>query len=674
MNSSRPCGFFGLALLTFSACAPIDETTSGEPSAHSTYVVPDSLEALSETTFFDHPWPSDLRKEQGSVRLAGYPNPRKSALLAQYVDAMSGVLDGFSPVAAGFARFSAPLDATTLPASPLEALSPTSSVQLIDIDPASPDHGKRQLINLSFRAEEGVYIRDNTLAYMPTVGFPLRPHTRYAFVVTDSIRTSDGQPVAPSDDLKQVLGLVPTTRDATRAAKEASADSLAELSAAGIDPKHIVQLALFTTNDPTEETFAARDVIEAEVAPPTIHPDGLSLLASNAALDEYVGVYGPSPNFQEGKLPFAKYGDGGAFKMEAGRPTPYNSFDLRFSLTVPNQARCPMPVDGYPIILYAHGTGGDYRTYVSNGMARALAQKCMATMGVDQIFHGTRPGADAGNVEILFFNFQNVVAARHNTRQSALDEVQRARLFTKSHVTIPASVSATAADIHFDASKLMFLGHSQGGLNGPLYLAADDSARGAVLSGSSSVMSITLLEKTEPKPDVSALVKRLLFALGDEEQGEVDIFHPEISLIQTLVDVVDPINYARYENLAPRAGFAAKSTYMTEGINPDGLGDSYAPPHGIEAQALAMGLPLSLPAQRPIAESAWGGPQPVTVPPEGLSGNLANGQASGVLAQWAVPDGEDGHFVMFDVPAARAQAVQFLRNLADDPRGRVPAP
>ena len=54
----------------------------------------------------------------------------------------------------------------------------------------------------------------------------------------------------------------------------------------------------------------------------------------------------------------------------------------------------------------------------------------------------------------------------------------------------------------------------------------------------------------------------------------------------------------------------------------------------------------------------------MTVPPGGLSGNLANGQASGVLGQWAVPAGDDGHFVVFDVPSARVQAAQFLENLA----------
>jgi hypothetical protein len=125
---------------------------------------------------------------------------------------------------------------------------------------------------------------------------------------------------------------------------------------------------------------------------------------------------------------------------------------------------------------------------------------------------------------------------------------------------------------------------------------------------------------------------------------------------------------------APRPGFAPKSILMTEGIAPDGTGDSYTPPRGIEAQAVAMGLPLMLPAQRALEQETWGAPAPVSIPIEGLHGNLANGAASGVLAQWAPPFDQDGHFVVFDVAAARAQVAGFLRALADDPSGNVPPP
>ena len=644
-------------------------------SVSSAWIVPASLDELVGERFFDAPWPSDLRKENGAIRLAGYYNPRQMPLLRDYIDAMSGVLDGFSPAAAGFLRFSGPLDPATLPDSPLLTLSPFSAVQLVDVDPASPERGARHPVAVEWREQAGVYWLPNTLAFMPSLGFPLRPRTRYALAVTDAVRSADGGVVAPSDDLRQALGL--DAADArTAPARDALAPAVAELEAAGLPRERIAHLTVFTTSDPTEELFALRDDVIANVVPPRFRPADWAVRNYAGDRDEYIGTFGPSPNYQFGETPYLSFGDGGDFLFQDGQPVLQGLYDLRFSLTVPKASLCPMPDAGYPIVMYAHGTGGDYRSYAYDGSGRALAQKCIATMGVDQIFHGTRRGAprNEDDVSLLFFNFQNVVAARTNARQSAIDEVQRARLFTEARATVPASVSVSGREIRFDGSKLMFFGHSQGGLNGPLYLAADDSSLGGVLSGSSAAMSITLLEKTRPSPSVAALVESIFLGLRSEEAVEMSVFHPAISLAQTIVDVVDPIHYARRVVAEPRPGFAPKSIYMTEGVNPDGSGDSFSPPHGIEAHGLAMGLPLQLPAQRPIAESAWGGPPPVSIPAAGLAGDLAGGAASGVLAQWAVPRRSDGHFVVFRVPAAKAQATQFLRNLADDPAGRVPAP
>jgi hypothetical protein len=650
------------------ACSGAEDT-----GVTSLYVVPESLDALNEETFFDHPWPSDMRLENGSPRYAGYYNPRQVAILAEYIDSMKSVLDGFSPASAGFLRFTGNIDPLSLPLTPTAALSADASVQLVDVDPASPERGQRRPISLRWQREEGVYWRASTLAFMPTFGFPLRPRTRYALVVTDSVRAEDGGAVIAGAELRQLLGLE-TASGAVEAGRAVVLPAAAELEAAGIPRSRIAHLAVFTTNDPTAELFAVRDHVRATVPPPVPFPGAWKVQASKPDYDEYVGVYGPSPNYQVGALPFQFYGDGGQFNIVDGQPAVVDTFHLRFSLAVPDADGCPMPAAGYPIALYAHGTGGDYRSYIFDQTARVLAARCIASMGVDQIFHGTRPGADAGQAELLFFNFQNITAARTNSRQGAIDEVQRARLFTESHAVVPAGISLTGAEIRFDASRLLFFGHSQGGLNGPPYLAADDSAVGAVLSGASSVMSITLLEKTMPSPSVAAVVKSVFLALRADEYGELDSFHPAISLAQSIVDAVDPIHYARHIALEPRPGFAPKSIYMTEGINPDGTGDSYAPPHGIEAHAIAMGLPLELPFVRPILELEWGGPQPVAIPLDGLAGNLAGGAASGVLGQWAVPADSDGHFVIFDVPAARDQAADFLRALVDEPAGRVPAP
>lgn len=658
-------------------CGGADGPGKNVSDVSAIYALPASLDELAQETFFDHPWPSDLRLEGGSPRFTGYYNPLGFALLDQYAEATKGILDGFSPAGAGYLRFTGEIDETTLPATPGDTLDPTAAVQLIDIDAASPERFSRKLVSLRWQAVESVYYRPNTLAFMPTIGFPLRPHTRYALVVTDRLEAKSGGVIAQQADLAKAVGVEPADAK-TRAAQTALSSAIMEIEVAGVPRSHIVHLAVFTTSDPTKELKIIRDAVPSLIGPPQADVSKWIKGLKTSKFTEYQGRYGPTPNFQQGTLPFQVYGDGGGFVFENGAPVLQSTFDLRTSITVPNSVACPMPAAGYPIVLYAHGTGGSYRSYLNGGTAEKLAEQCMAAMGIDQIFHGDRPGApadgDDSKVSILFFNFQNPVAARTNGRQAAIDEVQRARLFTESHMTIPANVSASGQEVRFDGSKILYFGHSQGGLNGPLFTAIDPAARGAVFSGAGAEIAIALLEKTLPEPSVASLVKSLLLGLKGDDVAELDVFHPAISLAQSMVDTVDPLHYGRFQQLEPRAGFAPKSIYMSEGVNPDGTGDSYAPPHGIEAHALAMGLPLQLPGERPAIELQWGGPEGVTIPAGGLSGNLGGGKASGVLAQWAVPPNEDGHYVVFDVPEAEAQSIAFLRQLADDPVGKVPAP
>jgi hypothetical protein len=87
-----------------------------------------------------------------------------------------------------------------------------------------------------------------------------------------------------------------------------------------------------------------------------------------------------------------------------------------------------------------------------------------------------------------------------------------------------------------------------------------------------------------------------------------------------------------------------------------------------------MSLPRLAPGVRTIPEAQWAGLGDLSVPATGVSGNLAGGRATGVLAQFAPKAGSDGHFVVFNIPEARAGAATFCRDLAADPAGRLSPP
>ena len=129
-------------------------------------------------------------------------------------------------------------------------------------------------------------------------------------------------------------------------------------------------------------------------------------------------------------------------------------------------------------------------------------------------------------------SFSLIAIHKHGLRaefaQEAIDVVVQARLART--LVVPSDISPLGVDIPIDGTKILFFGHSQGGLNGPLFLATDDAARGAVLSGSAGIIAIALVEKEEPF-DVSALIE-LILDVELEDEGW-DTFHPVATTIET---------------------------------------------------------------------------------------------------------------------------------------------
>src|SRR5258708_37950896 len=75
-----------------------DAGTEASTGTQSVRIVPASLDALEDTAFYDHPWPSDLRRDaDGSLPVAGFDNPHLTVLLPQHVDATKRLLPGFAP-------------------------------------------------------------------------------------------------------------------------------------------------------------------------------------------------------------------------------------------------------------------------------------------------------------------------------------------------------------------------------------------------------------------------------------------------------------------------------------------------------------------------------------------------------------------------------------------------
>lgn len=612
-----------------------------------------------EAGFFDLPWPSDLRRDaEGFIDVRDYPNPMSVAVLDRYLEAMSTRLRGFGTNGAAYLRFSSTVDEGSLPLDPAGTLTPDASVFLIDVDPDSPEQGTRHPAVVHYRDQATLYWPEHTVAVRPVYGMPLAAGRTYAAVVTRDVRPIAGGSFLRSVDLDL---LIQRGGDATvAAAREVYEPALDVIEESGVPRDRVLSLAVFTTQDPTEELITVRDWMMESYAVPEGRDDGWRWLREESGYSLVHGRYGPVPIFQSGEVPYDVPGSG-EIRIDDGVPVVAQDIDVRFALTVP---KTPMPEAGYPVVLYAHGTGGDFETFVRNEVAADLAAEGYATLGIDQVLHGQRNTTD-DSPEYLFFNFENPYAARDNVRQAVIDVVQQARF--AANLNVPTrTLNVDGAPVVFDPTRIYVYGHSQGGLNMPIFLSIDDQTKGGVLSGAGATLAISIIEKKAPI-DILLAVKLFLRLPGGstEDAAEREHFvyeHPVLTLLQTWVEAGDAANYAHRMFHEPRAGFAPKSVLQTEGLE-----DLYTTPHNIEALAGAGRVPQVQPVAQTIEALELRGIAPVAAP---VSGNVAGGMATAGILQF--PDG--GHFVAFDDPTARAQIRGFFRSLAEGGPGTIPAP
>ena len=590
--------------------------------------------------FYSLPFPNDLRlRADGTVNLDDHP--RGDALVDLWFDIFTVKTHGFGINQASFVRFSGPIDSATLPQSPADSTAAAASVYLVDVDPASPDMGRKAPVRFRFQVAENLTIGPNWLGSLPYPGFPLREKTTYALVITRRL-TAGGEAVRRSADFEALMG---TGGDAqVTHAREVYQPLLDWLdgSSSSDNRADVVAASVFTTQDATGLMGKIREVIvrpcDGAVFPACVpEPDATSVnkVTPGSNYVVFEGRYS-SPNFQSGEPPYLQ--SGGEIVVDgSGTPVPQRMENLRFAVTFPNGA---MPEGGWPVVLYSHGTGGSYRSYINDGTARRMAAEGLAVISHDQVLHGPRDPT-GNDPEITFFNFFNPVAGRDNVRQGALDEFQMVRLAKRLRVVDGQTTHK------MDPARMYFMGHSQGGLTGPPFLAHEPEIEGAVLSGAAGLIYYALLYKTEPV-DVAALVKSRI------KDDPLDEFNNVLAIVQMFIDPADPVSYGPLLVRQPLDSVGPKHIFQSEGFI-----DHYAQNVGIRALGVSIGLAPVMPVIQPVDGFTLRGLSTLQAP---VSGNL--GGKTGVFLQYTAPTGEDGHFVVFDVTAAQRQHAKFLGTLA----------
>lgn len=584
--------------------------------------------------FFDTPWPSDARlTDAGVLDWAGFPNPTDIALIEQFI-AAGDKHPGAPHNAPIYLRFDAPVDTWRLP-DPADSASRAAAVQIVDVDPRSPQFGQRIPYEWELREVEGAYVPSNLLAVAPLPGWPLRPRTTYAVFATRVL----GQPNATFTEQWTGEGPWATALAPLRAA----------LPALGFERQDLAIATVFTTGDPTEELDGIARFLGERVEPPSFTP-ALEHLDDRAAYTVYRTHY-TTPIFMSGERPYDQ--SGGAFEYrDDGMPLVQGWDPMRMSVVTPLDLSAP-PEAGWPVLIYLHGTGGDYRTFCNSNadleVATWLAPLGIVGLGIDLPLHGPR-GNDDTIIDLHSFNVLQPDSALHLHRQAAADLIYLLHGLAEG----PTFTLPDGTELKLDPDRVLVMGHSQGGITAAVALPwIGGLSRGTVLSGAGGLLAITAVER-DSDYDFPGLIRDLLAFESDEVLTQL---HPVLGMVQSLVEPTDPINYAPYwfRRDGDLFGQSPTPVLITSGIR-----DDQTPSRTGEALAASAGAPfvgkrysaavpmllLDLDSQRLPVErnvTAWDG-SPVTT---GFS-------------QWQ--DGD--HFVLFTDAAARDLVRTFVVSAA----------
>jgi hypothetical protein len=611
--------------------------------------------------FFRLPFPNDIRMVDGHPDLADFPTPGPGPtgvdMVRRYADAVSADADGWSAYPTVFFRFSGEIDFDSFRSG--SGFAPT----WVDVTATATEYGWNAGNYYGWSPSDGKYICNNWMAIRRPRGFPLLPGHTYAVWLDTRSRTAGGAAIQRSPQFEAMLADQTPTDAALAAAHAKYAPLRAYLADTPMDPPpadQILNAAVFTVGHVRDPMQAVADAVNGAMIPtarswvkcaagvtsPCPQADGDRACGPGTDLfDEYHALV-QLPVFQQGTAP---YQDAGGNVDPTATP---RLEEVCMALTVPKGT---MPTTGWPLVVYAHGTGGSFRAHVDDGIAVALSQAATATgqavpfavLGIDQVEHGPRRGSSTASPNDLYANYTNPDAARGNPLQGAADQIALARLVVGLDVTVDGT------RILVDPAAIVYLGHSQGATEGSLALPYVDTYRAAVLSGNGASLMHALLGKTSPVNVATAVAFVLGDVAGDGSLPGGDT-HPVLGLLQHWMDAADPLNFGQLIGRAPLTGHASKHVFQTYGI-----GDTYSPPATLDTFAVASGL------EEAAADASVTSPVDIvglTALPVPVSGNVTVDTLpiTLVVRQYAPPAGRDGHFVLYRTPAATADAVRFL--------------
>ncbi len=615
-------------------------------------------------TFWDLPFPSDVRlAASGAPDLTGFPNPRNVPILNALLS-VANDRRGWPMMPITYVRFRAPV-----PEQAIDAVIPPGDerVLLVDIDPASPEHGTSYpLVAATLPVDP--YVPSDLVAFAPRPGIVLRGDTRYALVV----RTAFAPGFSPAPQYTRVMqGKAPSTERGT-AAIALYAGLGTELDALGIPRDDVLVATIFTTGDEVARSRKRSDAARA-AHHPTI--DNLAVFGG-ATHDGFCELRGTitMPQFQKGMQPFDI---DGRFVLDANDlPQKQSEMTIPLRITLPKSA---MPANGWPLYQFFHGSGGlssglvdlgysptpDDMPEPGKGPGWVVAQHGIAAASAAMPVNPERlPGA----TDYAYLNINNLSAFPYTFQQGVIEQ----RLFLDALLALqipqalvgPCGMPAPTggAAHHFDATKLVAGGQSMGGMYTNMIGATESRFGALVPTGAGGFWNLMILE-TAIIPGARALLGT---ALGVDD-STLSFMHPGLDVMALGWEIAEPMVYMARIARRPLPNAAARHVY-----EPVGKGDEYFPIDIYDAAALAYGNQQAGPELWPSMQQALATDQLAGLATYPIKGN--RGGKTRVVVQFNGDGIIDPHYLYRQIEEVKHQYGCFLASYIRDGVPTVPAP
>ncbi len=645
----------------------------GEPEPEPRVVSPVQLVFDSELGdgFWSFPFPSDLRTVTSDEApgnhpdWSGFPNPGESETLGDFIDFAVSKQGGAGLSSPTWFRFDGELEALDWGSASMEASGLCEGpLRVVDVDPDSEWRGTCVPLRYRYVDEPhgDPWLDPHLLMIAPYWGFPLRSDTTYAAYAVD-ITDTEGRFLQGPAELQALLA--GSSSDAgLQDVYQPLTDLLAEDPALAGDEgaQWIAAATVFTTQDLRREMDLLAGAITDHVDLPAWNADeGLYQLQEDdpgfsTDFDYYDGAY-TALNFQVGEIPYQD--EGGGFEWDGDVPIVQTEERIPFVIGTPRHV-FEQPEDGWPVVLHAHGTGGDRWSHLTGSNPGALAGgRGFVSIGIPQPIHGDRwPDGNELAISLYSFNYFNPDSGTSMFRQGALDTVSLAR-FVREEMAEGGALAEQFPELRIDPDEVYFLGHSQGGITGAIAIPFTEGVNGWVLSGAGGGLSMTMMQRTDPID----IKETLLAALGAPDGMDIYEEHPVVGLIQGAAEKTDPLNYAPLW-IAESTGDPI-SVLLTEGML-----DAQTPADTSEALAVAGRLPIADPYhERDVFGLELRGLDRLDTP---YSGNLAHPSGTATTAGLAQFDSQ--HWAIFDEAEAGLLWANYLYSMVrDGPPGELGA-